>query len=214
MDLNQISLGNSVAAAGYVAAGAINTVNTEAAEDASAEENAQAVSANQEAAVYEASSRRGANALDTDTIKAMKDELEQRTQSLVQQMLGKQLDTLGKADDSFWQKFRKGAFDVDPETQAQAQKDIAEDGYWGVEQTSDRIVKYATALSGGDPDKLETLINAFEKGYEAATKSWGAELPDISKRTREAVLDKFDKLKQEYAKNSTSSTGTTKVVGG
>ena len=76
---------------------------------------------------------------------------------------------------------------------------MAEDGYWGVEQTSDRIVKYATALSGGDPEKLDTMISAFEKGFQEATKSWGGTLPDISQRTREAVLDKFDKLKQDYA---------------
>ena len=40
---------------------------------------------------------------------------------------------------------------MDEKTRLQAQKDIAEDGYWGVEQTSERLVSFAKALSGGDP---------------------------------------------------------------
>ena len=32
---------------------------------------------------------------------------------------------------------------VDADTIAQAKKDIAEDGYWGVEKTSDRILDFA-----------------------------------------------------------------------
>ncbi|MEE1027789.1 MAG: hypothetical protein UH211_03790, partial [Agathobacter sp.] len=39
---------------------------------------------------------------------------------------------------------------VDADTIAQAKADIAEDGYWGVEQTSDRILEFAKALSGND----------------------------------------------------------------
>ena len=152
-----------------------------------------------DAAVYESSSHKGANALDAETIKAMKEELEQRTSSLVQQMLGKQMDALTTSDDSFWQKFRTGEFKATPEQIAQAKKDVADDGYWGVEQTSDRIIKYATALSGGDPEKLDELISAFDKGFDEATKSWGGTLPDLCQRTRDAVHEKFEALRKQYA---------------
>ena len=168
------------------------------AEETVAAETSEVTEQASEAAVYESSSAKGAHALDSETIKAMKDELEQRTQNLVQQMLGKQMDALTTSDESFWQKFRTGEFTATPDQIAQAQKDIADDGYWGVEQTSDRIIKYAAALSGGDPDKLDTMIEAFEKGFKAATKTWGDTLPDLAQRTREAVLDKFEKLKKEY----------------
>ena len=167
--------------------------------DTTAEAAAETQETSSDAAVYEVSSHKGANALDAETIKAMKEELEQRTTSLVQQMLGKQMDAITTSDASFWQKFRTGEFKATPEQAAQAQKDIADDGYWGVEQTSDRIVKYATALSGGDPEKLDTLISAFEKGYAEAEKTWGGTLPDLCQRTREAVHDKFDALKKQYA---------------
>ena len=38
-----------------------------------------------------------------------------------------------------WSFLADGNFTVDEETQKQAQADIAEDGYWGVEQTSDPV---------------------------------------------------------------------------
>lgn len=189
----------------YTVAAAANT--SAVAETTEAETTEKKKTAQDTAAVYESNSAKGPKALDSDTIKAMKDELEQRTQNLVQQMLGKQLDTLTTADGSFWSKFRTGEFTATPDQIAQAQKDIADDGYWGVEQTSDRIIKYATALSGGDPDKLDTLIGAFEKGYAAAGKAWGGELPGLAQRTREAVLSKFEDLKKQYASGAGAVAG-------
>lgn len=93
----------------------------------------------------------------TALVEKMKADAEQRTsqlKSLVEQMISKQGKTLGQAD-SIWSFLAGGDFTVDPATKAQAQKDIAEDGYWGVEQTSSRIIDFATALTGGDPDQLK-----------------------------------------------------------
>lgn len=82
---------------------------------------------------------------------------------------------------------------VDADTIAQAKKDIAEDGYWGVSQTSDRLVSMAQALAGGDKSKADTLINAVKKGFKEATKSWGNELPSICKDTIDSTIDKLTK---------------------
>ena len=102
-------------------------------------------------------------------------------------------NAIGTADDtSIWSFLRTGNFTVDAATKAQAQADIAEDGYWGVKQTSDRIVDFAKALCGGDPDKIEEMREAFEKGFKQAEKTWGGELPEISKKTYDAVMEKFD----------------------
>lgn len=93
-----------------------------------------------------------------------------------------------------WSFLSKGDFTVDPATKAQAQQDISEDGYWGVNKTSDRIVQFATALTGGDPDKIEEMRDAFIKGYKQAEKTWGGKLPDISQQTYDAVMKKFDDM--------------------
>lgn len=123
-------------------------------------------------------------------------------QSMVQKLISQQATTYGNATD-IWSFLREGKIEVDPETKAQAQADIAEDGYWGVNQTSDRIVNFATALTGGDPDKLDSMIEAFKKGYEQAEKTWGGKLPEISQKTYDAVLEKFEKLRQQYAGETT-----------
>ena len=91
-------------------------------------------------------------------------------------------------------------------TKAQAQADIAEDGYWGVEQTSERILDFAKALSGNDPEKADLLLNAFKKGFEQATKSWGKKLPDISQRTYDAVVEKFEAWKNGDAVADSAQT--------
>ena len=78
--------------------------------------------------------------------------------------------------------------EVDGATRLDAQQAIAEDGYWGVSQTSQRIIQFAISLSGGDTSKLETLKNAILKGFEEAERSWGGTLPDICQQTKAAAL--------------------------
>lgn len=114
-------------------------------------------------------------------------------QNIVTQLMTKQGGAFADAND-MWNFLRKGQYTVDAATKAQAQADIAEDGYWGVNQTSDRIVDFAVALAGKDPEGLEKMREAFKKGYADAEKTWGGELPEISKKTFDAVMDKFDKL--------------------
>ncbi len=103
------------------------------------------------------------------------------------------------SDDDMWKFLADGNFTVDAATKAQAEEDISEDGYWGVNQTSDRILDFAKALSGDDPEKAEEFLDAFKKGFDEATKTWGKDLPDISSRTYDAVLEKFDAWKNGTA---------------
>lgn len=133
-------------------------------------------------------------------LKADSDARVSQMKSLVEQMISKQGKTLGQAD-SIWSFLASGNFTVDAATKAQAQKDIADDGYWGVNQTSSRIVDFATALTGGDPDQIEKMRAAFEKGFKQATKTWGSKLPDISQQTYKAVMEKFDKLAEQAGKS-------------
>lgn len=119
----------------------------------------------------------------------MKKELSDKNtqlQNLVNQLLGKQANKYTKLADLYKN------LEVDPATIEQAKKDIAEDGYWGVEQTSDRLVSMAQALSGGDPQKADELISAMKKGFKQATKEWGEDLPDICKNTIDAAVKKME----------------------
>ncbi len=82
--------------------------------------------------------------------------------------------------------------EVDEATRAAARLDISKDGFWGVEQTSQRIVQFAISISGGDPARLSELKGAIEKGFAAAERSWGGALPDICMQTKEAVFKGLD----------------------
>lgn len=151
--------------------------------------------------VYEKSSGQTSGTVTKKTdyalVNKLKADAEQRTsqlRSLVEKMMTKQGVAIGTAD-SMWSFLAKGNFTVDEATRAQAQADIADDGYWGVDQTSDRILDFAKALSGNDPEKADLLLDAFKKGFKEATKSWGQDLPDISQRTYDAVVEKFNKWK-------------------
>lgn len=151
--------------------------------------------------VYEKSSDQTSGTVTKKTdyalVNKLKADAEERTsqlRSLVEKMMTKQGVAIGTAD-SMWSFLAKGNFTVDEATRAQAQADIADDGYWGVDQTSDRILDFAKALSGNDPEKADLLLDAFKKGFKEATKSWGQDLPDISQRTYDAVVEKFNKWK-------------------
>lgn len=148
-----------------------------------------------EAAVYETSSASAKQKSNAAIVAQMKQDTANRTaqlQSLVQNMFLKQGQTFASAGDMI-KALANGELKVDAATAKQAQEDISEDGYWGVKQTSDRIFDFAMALSGGDEDKMEEMLAAFEKGYKQATGAWGKELPGICKDTYDAVQEKFDK---------------------
>lgn len=160
---------------------------------AAAAENrtADKATANDVGVVYEPSKAKDSKKTNySSVVSNMKKELStknQQLQNLVNQLLGKQADKYTSLADLFKN------INADPATVAQAQKDISEDGYWGVTQTSDRLVSMAQALSGGDATKADEMIAAVKKGFDQATKAWGDELPDICKQTIDAAVDKLTK---------------------
>lgn len=130
---------------------------------------------------------------DTAMIEKMKAEAELRTaqlRSLVEKMLlkqGQKFTTMADAMDMI----KEGTITVDDEIAAEAAEEISDDGYWGVEQTSERMFSFAKALAGNDPTKADTMLEALQKGFDEATKSWGGELPEICKKTLEATQKKL-----------------------
>ena len=185
-------------------AGYYNSVGT--VKENRTEKTADGTKKNDVAAVYEKSD----NKVDTadqkkiykpdqamiNKLKADADSHKKQLQDIVDKLITQQ----GKAFDIANGKNLKNLYaglNVDAKTRAQAQADISEDGYYGVKQTSQRIFDFAMALSGGDPDKMEKMRSAFEKGFKKATKSWGDKLPDICQQTYDAVQSMFDDYKEK-----------------
>ena len=190
------------------AAAASTQTTTKSAEKTSETTKKAASSKTASGVIYEKSSDNKMSAEDraalVQQLKADEQSRQDQLTSLVQQMMTKQGVAIGTADD-MWKFLAKGDFTVSADVKAQAQADIADDGYWGVEQTSDRILDFAKALSGDDPDKADAMLEAFKKGFEQATKAWGDKLPDISQRTYDAVVEKFNKWKNGTEDASTEA---------
>ena len=139
-----------------------------------------------------------------ELVSRLKEQLEQdqaKFFDFVRNTLAGQNKALAEADD-VWQFIASGKYEVDADTKAKAKEAISEDGYYGVKQTSERLYDFALALSGGDPEKMKMMESAFEKGFKEATKSWGKELPEISKQTYDAVKEKFAAFYREETSSS------------
>lgn len=115
---------------------------------------------------------------------------------MVQKLFNTQANKYGQSTD-MWRFLASGKFTVDAATKSQAQADIAEDGYYGVKKTSERMFEFAMALTGGDVDKMKEMQSAVEKGYKQAEKTWGGNLPDISKQTLDATNQLFENYYKE-----------------
>jgi hypothetical protein len=105
--------------------------------------------------------------------------------------------------DSFWDLLvdnGDGTFsfhpDLSPEAQnaliAKAQEDIGENGYYGVKQTSQRLIAFAKAVTGGDPSKIDMMREYIDKGFNEVKKMFGGSLPDICNQTYAAVMQGLD----------------------
>lgn len=132
-------------------------------------------------------------------VEAMKKEQaaqEARFINMMKSMLTKQGKVFGQSTD----------YTVTPEVQAAAKEAISEDGYWGVKQTSERIVNFGKALVGGDPARVGEMRDAFIKGFEAATKAWGGALPGIAQETYDAAMKLFDEWEKEGAVDKAPET--------
>ena len=148
---------------------------------------------------------------DNVTIEKLKAEAELRTsqlRSVVEKMMlkqGQQFTTLSDAFDMI----EEGTITVDDEIAEEAKKEISEDGYWGVNQTSDRLFSFAKALAGNNPANADKMLEALQKGYDAATASWGGELPELCKQTLEATQKKLTEWRDSFLKETTQEATAT-----
>ncbi|MDP3401719.1 MAG: hypothetical protein Q8R97_11415 [Brevundimonas sp.] len=89
----------------------------------------------------------------------------------------------------------KGIEDLTP---TEAQELVAEDGYFGVKQTSDRIVEFAIGATGGDPGRLDAILQGVEQGFREAEKAFGGSLPEISYQTYDAIREKLEQWRGSF----------------
>lgn len=160
-----------------------------------------------EAAVYESTAGKKADTVytpDYTKIQEMLKENDEKVNSfrmLLEKLFNKQGMTFQQSIAELRSVLSKDGtklnIEVDEATRKKAEEDISEDGYWGVDKTAGRIMDFAKALSGGDPSKIETLRKAVQGAFKDAEKQWGSKLPEISQKTYDEVMNRFDKWAEE-----------------
>ncbi|EAJ3710018.1 TPA: hypothetical protein SG774_000313 [Campylobacter coli] len=75
---------------------------------------------------------------------------------------------------------------------------ISEEGFFGIDNTVNRIADFVIKGAGNDVEKLKKGLEGIKQGFEQAEKIWGGELPQISQDTIEATIkkvsDRIDEL--------------------
>jgi len=138
--------------------------------------------------LFQTNKTRPRSDVDMNTINHMISQKEQQIESfrqLVERLLGQQGATWVNAQG-------ETMVEIDAETRANAQKDIEEGGYFSVEAVSQRLLDFARAFAGDDPERIELMRTAVTKGFAVAEEQWGGKLPQISQDTLAAVMAGFD----------------------
>ena len=85
-----------------------------------------------------------------------------------------------------------GVVDLETLTPGEAQELVADDGYFGVEKTAERIFNFAVGVAGGDITKIDAIKEGVNNGFAEALEAFGGQLPEISYDTYDAVINKLD----------------------
>ncbi len=70
---------------------------------------------------------------------------------------------------------------------------ISNDGYFGIDKTSQRITDFVIKGAGNDLDRLKSGREGMLLGFQEAEKAWGGKLPNISYETLERSIEAVDK---------------------
>lgn len=78
-------------------------------------------------------------------------------------------------------------------TQKEAQDLVSENGYFGIQNTADRLSGFVINGSGDNIDRLKASREGLVRGHEEAKKIWGGDLPEISEKSMQKALEAVDK---------------------
>jgi hypothetical protein len=74
---------------------------------------------------------------------------------------------------------------------------VDEGGEYSVDNVATRIMDMAKALSQGDESRFSLLKGAVEEGFKYVTDLYGDKTPEITKKTYEEVMARFDNWERE-----------------
>lgn len=142
---------------------------------------------NDNLATYSKDTTKKTNSIDLEKIKSQAEQATSALRKIVETLILKQGKLKNSLNINYYINY----------SSADAKEAISDDGDWGVEAVSDRIVDFAKAVSGGDRSKLEELTAAIDNGFKLAGRSFGNDLPEICNKTYQRIMEKLDDWKNE-----------------
>ncbi|NQY94315.1 MAG: hydrogenase-4 component G [Campylobacteraceae bacterium] len=83
----------------------------------------------------------------------------------------------------------KAITELSPE---EAEELLEEEGFFGIEQTSNRVADFVFSFAGNDVELLKEGREGIIRGFEEAQILFGNQLPEISFKTQEKTLELID----------------------
>ena len=91
-------------------------------------------------------------------------------------------------------------------TSQEASNLISDNGYFGIDNTANRIADFVINGAGGDAGKLRSGLEGVKNGFTQAEAMWGQALPDISQQTMNKTLDRINQALMELSGNAINVT--------
>lgn len=79
---------------------------------------------------------------------------------------------------------------------------VSEDGFFGIENTANRIADFVINGAGDDLAKLQKGFEGMKEGFAQAEKIWGDKLPQISQDTIDKAIEKVSARIKELGGNA------------
>ena len=118
---------------------------------------------------------------------------------------------LGRTDSTGqgWWAQRAENLNLTDAERAEAQALVAEDGFFGVSQTTDRIMDFARAMVGSNasPEQIEEMRVAVQRGFDDVARMFGGfnNLPEVTRDTHASIMAQFD----DWAASAAGSAAAT-----
>lgn len=91
-------------------------------------------------------------------------------------------------------------------TQDEAKALVADDGFFGIAQTSQRIADFVLIGAGDDVEKLKAGRAGMLQGFKEAEEMWGGKLPEISYTTMQKAVEMVDARLNELGASVLNTT--------
>ncbi len=226
MDVSTVSVAQSNAVSAYQAGAAKRTANAgnagsvgngasleEKIGDAYSVKISDAAKQAKQAEQADGKSESKTKGLSASDIEALQADVQEKSLQFMIDLLSANNDKLQGYLDEGIGKLRLGGVEIDASrfampavatTPEEAEAALAEGGDWSVGAVSDRIFGLASALAGDDPERLEQMRAAVEKGFEQAGVAFKdyfgvKDMPQITKDTHAEIMKRFDDRTNELA---------------